>query len=108
MRLDPTSLPDRESGIISAVADRKRDFDALVALALAADLEYADRADLCDVVHVCATAGLQVDAGDFQKAYAPSAARRLHAHRLDEVGARIELGLGDPDGARLARTWHQV
>ena len=44
-----------------------------------------------------AAAGLQVDAGDPQEPHAPGAARRLHAHRLDELRPRVELLVGDPD-----------
>ena len=39
--------------------------------------------------------------GMLQQPHAPGAARRLHAHRLDELGARIELLVGDPDGFRV-------
>ena len=48
-----------------------------------------------------AAAGLQVDAGDAQEAHAPGAARRLHAHRLDELGPRVQLLVGDPHRFRL-------
>ena len=47
---------------------------------------------------VRAAAGLQVDAGNAQQAHAARAARRLHAHGLDELGPRVELLVGDPDG----------
>ena len=43
---------------------RQRDFHTLVALALVPDAQDADSADLGDVAHVRAAAGLQVDAGD--------------------------------------------
>jgi hypothetical protein len=54
----------------------QHDFHTLVALALVADAHDLDAADLGDVGDVRAAAGLQVDVGDSQKAYAPGAARR--------------------------------
>src|ERR1700682_4768776 len=77
---------------------RQRDLYPLVALAFAADFQHADGADLGDVAHVRASARLQVDARDSQQPYSPAAPRRLHAHRLDELGPGVELLFGDPNG----------
>src|SRR5437763_1027523 len=76
---------------------RQRNLHALIAPAFAADLEHADRADLGDILHVCAAARLQVDTRNSQQPYPPPSARRLYAHRLDQFGPGIELLFGDPD-----------
>src|SRR5215469_7788731 len=79
-----------------SAATAERDLDALVALAFAADLEHADALDLHDIGDMRATAGLQIDAGDAEQPHASGAARRLHAHGLDELRLRVELGIRDP------------
>ena len=50
--------------------------------------------------HVGTAAGLQIDARNPQQPDASRAARRLHAHGLDQIGTRIELLVGDPLGLR--------
>src|SRR5215472_10527260 len=81
-----------------SAATAERDLDALVALAFAADLQHAYAFDLRDVGDVGAPAGLQIDAGDADQPYASGAARRLHAHGLDELRLQVELGIRDPHG----------
>src|SRR5437016_14281401 len=80
---------------------RQRNLHALVAPAFAADLEHADRADLGNVLHVRAAAGLQVDTRNSQQPYPPSSPGRLYAHGLDQLGPGIELLFGDPDRLRF-------
>src|ERR1700681_367215 len=75
--------------------------DALIAPALAADPEHPDAADLGDVAHVRAAAGLQVDVGNAEQADAAGAARRLHAHGLDQLRSRVELRIGNPHRCRF-------
>src|SRR3989454_11282848 len=77
---------------------RQRNLHAFVASAFAADLEHADGADLGDVLHMRAAARLQVDTRDSQQPHPPSAARRLYAHGLDQLGPGVELLFGNPDG----------
>src|SRR6266536_497017 len=81
---------------LETVLRRERDLHSAVAAALAPDLQHTDTADLGDVPHVRAPAGLQVDARNPEQAHAPATARRLHAHRLHQLRARIELLVGDP------------
>ncbi len=53
------------------------------------------------IADVRAAAGLQVDAGNAEQAHPSAAARRLHAHRLDQLGSGVELLVADPDGLRF-------
>src|SRR5471032_1610510 len=77
------------------------DYDAARAGAFLLDLRHAQPADLARIGDVSAAAGLQVHAVDLEEAYAPNAARRLHRHGAHELGLRVELLVGDPDGADL-------
>src|SRR6516162_7372711 len=79
-----------------SAATAEGDLDALVALALTADLQYANPFDLGDFGDVGAAAGLQIDARDPEQPHPSGAARRLHAHGLDELWLCLELRVGDP------------
>src|SRR6516164_546133 len=79
-----------------SAASAERNLDALVALAFAADLQHAYAFDLRDVGDMGAPAGLQIDARDAEQPHASGTARRLHAHGLDELRLRVELGVRDP------------
>src|SRR2546421_9753750 len=80
---------------------RQSDLDSPVATAFASYLDDADAADLGDVTYVRAAARLQVDAGNAQEPLSARTAGRLHAHRLHQIGPRIELFVADPHGLRF-------
>src|SRR5258706_1705669 len=79
---------------LDTVSRGERNLYAPVAAALAPDFQHADTADLGDVPHVRAPAGLQVDAGNPEQADPSGTARRLHAHRLHQLWPRVELLVG--------------
>src|SRR5438552_4989923 len=76
---------------------RERNLYTTVSPALASDLQHADIADFRDVPHVRTPARLQVDTRNPEQAHPSRTARRLHAHRLHQLRARVELLVGDPD-----------
>src|SRR5207249_8142081 len=80
---------------------REHDLHTPVASALASNLDHTDTTDLGDVLDVRSAARLQVDAGNLEQSNPAGAARRLHAHRFDQLRPRIEFFVSDPDGFRF-------
>ena len=85
-------MPPSGNRSARAIASDQREPDAAVLLALLFDLSDAHSAYFSQTAHMCASARLQIDAGDFDQSHASAAYGRPDRHGFDQRWIGREVG----------------